>query len=89
MRFLTKLCIWHIGRASVEDIDEIMAQTFRRREELFPEYDPVYLAVPKYDREERERQLANFCKFVRRMYGMEIEPGKCNHEKSGIGNENV
>lgn len=68
MRLLTKLSIWHIRRASLEDVDAIMRQTFYRREELFPDYDPIYLVLPKYDREERKRQLECFCKLAERLY---------------------
>ena len=75
MRLLTKMCIWYIRRSSVEDIDEIMSQTFYRREELFPDYDPIYLALSKYDREERKRQLECFCKLAERMYE---KPGQVN-----------
>lgn len=75
MRFVTKLCIRYIRRASVEEIDEILSHTFRRREELFPDYDPIYLALPKYDREERWKQLASFCDLAGHMYEKDTAKG--------------
>lgn len=68
MHIFTRLCVWHIKRTSVEEVDRIMTETFRRRVQLFPDYDPIYLALPKYDLEERERQLAYFNQCVRNMH---------------------
>lgn len=41
--------------ADPEEIEKLISAVLRRKRELFPEWDVVYFALPKKDKEERKR----------------------------------
>ena len=47
----------NIRSANVTEIDDILKLAVERRRELFPDWDMVYLALPKNDPEERKRTI--------------------------------
>ena len=63
---LNKLVLYYIERASRKRIDEIICAAMRRKEALFPDWEICYLALPKNDRENRQRILEKMLELEKR-----------------------
>ena len=47
----------YLAAADAESVDRILNAIFTRRRELFPEWDMIYLALPRNNPEERKLVL--------------------------------
>ena len=47
----------YISRAGAETVDQILDAAFKRRRELFPDWDMIYFALPKNNPKERKMIL--------------------------------
>jgi len=63
---LNKLVLYYIERACRKQIDEILNAAMRRKETLFPNWEICYLALPKNDRENRQRILEKMLELEKR-----------------------
>lgn len=52
-----RLFLHWMKSANQEEIDRILDEAIKRRKELFPGWDMMYIALPKEDLEERKRIL--------------------------------
>lgn len=68
-----------IREADKEEIDSLILDINARYEELYPDWDISYVALPKKDVEERKRILA-FAFHMSEHYGQIEEITKKNHQ---------
>lgn len=56
---MMRIIIWFlIKHADAELIEMVLDAVYKRKEELFPEWEIMYVALPRKDREKRLRYLA-------------------------------
>lgn len=69
MFFFSKISpffLWRIDRADKGQIDRILDHAMTRYQALYPEYDMVYLALPKEDSPQRKAEVAKLKAFLNR-----------------------
>lgn len=54
---IRKIIRYLIKRADAELIETVLDAVYKRKEELFPEWEIIYVALPRKDRDERRGYL--------------------------------
>lgn len=58
------LVLTAIARASDAELNEIVQAVIRRYAQQFPDWDVLFLSMPKNDRQERQRSVEALCAFA-------------------------
>ena len=63
-----KLCLKRIGRAEAGELDDILSKIQKRYSEVFPDWETVFMSLPKLDEEARTVELDRMMGFLKKYH---------------------